>query len=56
MKFQSKCHYKKDNLGAVDTDGRIILKGILKKEDIQLWIEFIFLKTGPSCDFCKHGN
>ena len=47
----------KDNLGDVDTDGRVILKWILKKEDVQLWIELIFLKTGPCCDFfCKHGN
>ena len=51
MKFESECHQEKDNLGDVDTDGRIILRWILKKEVVQLWIEFIFLKTGPICVF-----
>jgi len=51
MKFESECHLEKGNSGDVDTDGRIILKWVLKKEVVQLWIEFIFLKTGPICGF-----
>jgi hypothetical protein len=36
-------------------DERIILRRILRKQDVKVWAGFIWLKT-TSVGFCKHGN
>jgi hypothetical protein len=37
-------------------DGRIILKRIVKKWNIEEWIGFIWLRVGTRGDFYEHGN
>jgi len=34
----------------------IILKHILKKRDVTMWIGFIWLRTGVVASSCEHGN
>jgi len=36
--------------------GRIILKSILRKQDIRVWTSFIWLRTASTAWFCKYGN
>ena len=46
---------RKKFVGKIDVDGRIILKPILKKQDGNTWIGFIwFVEELPSC--CEHGD
>jgi hypothetical protein len=40
----------------VSVDGRIILKLILKKHSVRLWIGFSRLRIGPTAGSCEHGN
>jgi hypothetical protein len=44
-------------LGELGIDGRIILKWILKKENVKVWTDFMWLRIGASGRiFCKHSS
>jgi hypothetical protein len=46
----------KNHLGDLNTDGRIILKWILKEYRLRAWIGFIRLRVGQVSGSCEHGN
>jgi hypothetical protein len=42
---------ERDYLGDTDADGRMILKWILQKKDMRVWIGFIWLRVVTSDGF-----
>jgi hypothetical protein len=39
-----------NHLGELGVDMRIILKCVLKKQDMKVWTEFIWFRLGTSCE------
>jgi hypothetical protein len=47
---------RRNLLGHLDEDGRIILKWILRKLGVRVWSGFVWLRIRFIGGFCEHGN
>jgi hypothetical protein len=55
-KFYLKNLKKRDHFEDLGVNGKIILKLILKKEGVRIWIGFICLRQGTTAGCCEHSN
>jgi hypothetical protein len=54
--FSLQTRMEEITLGPSVVDGRIILKLILKKHGVRMWIGFVWLKIAFTGGLCEHRN